>query len=115
MPALLRLLADSDPIRFHNPQAARGGFLFHERKGAPHYGQRVLDALRLGAQNPDAAMARRWVCPYVGEVQIQRDQHAIFAPACIEDRRVRLASQSLVVHGVSVVTRTEQERLRIAR
>lgn len=67
------------------------------------------------AEYPDAGVARGWVLPNVGEVQIERHENSPLSDACLQDSGVWLSDQALLVDRFGVVTEVGQKSAYLVR
>jgi hypothetical protein len=73
-------------------------------QGAPQQGERVVNALRMRAKDPNPAVARRRVLPDIGEIKIESDEYSILGAAGVEDDGIRVAAETLFKNRLYIVT-----------
>jgi hypothetical protein len=77
---------------------------FHDAKGTPQQGERVVDALRVRAKNPNATVARWRVEADIGETEIERDERSVLRAARVYDCGIRATPELLSKNCLYVVT-----------
>jgi hypothetical protein len=97
-----RSLADTNTSWLHDPESVGRWLVADQRESAFQNRERVLDALSLRPQNPDATVTRGRVLFDIGEVEIESNQNPIFVQTNIKDRCVRVTSEALFVDGLGV-------------
>jgi hypothetical protein len=94
---------------------ARTGFRFKQRERSPQHGDGICDALRMGAQDPDARVAAWRVEPDVGEVEVEGYEYSRLIAADIQNLRIGATAEALLKCSLYFVPGISQQRTCIPR
>jgi hypothetical protein len=107
-------LANSDSTALDDPKVSLGRLALVQLQATADEIEKVGDALRRRAQNPNARMFPRRVLSYVGKIEVERDEDPALSLAGREHRRVGLTTKPLVQRTFDVMTGVSKRRHCIA-
>ena len=102
-------LANSYPPVVHNPKLTACGLCLEQVTGSDDEAKRLIPVRPSWAEDDNSRVRARRICPYVGEIQVERNKDPLFAVAGTSNRPVVCSSQVLVVDRVAVVASAAED------